>query len=282
MKDGKRLGFQFKGSSKRQKIVEGEKQAEVDIITSIEGSNIDSVMAAKENEVLVIPLIQPKAPVNTVSQAPSTAVAIKAEPAGSSKSKDASAALTLDQIAAAELISDLQNGDKDAEDATNLLVIKQAASAEPAQSSDAAGAKKKAPLLMLNVAPELLNITNESERFKYDVSSRAEDLNVRSEIYDAIPVGQFGAALLRGMGWAGPDKEDKNKKDEKIVAREHRLGLGAQAKPPDRPKHKSNAVVEKVHSERDARRSKVCIVHYFTKLLLHNACKYGDSHASAV
>ena len=59
---------------------------------------------------------------------------------------------------------------------------------------------------MLNVAPELLNITNDSEIFKCDVSSRAADMNVRSEIYDAIPVSQFGAALLRGMGWAGPDK----------------------------------------------------------------------------
>lgn len=256
VKDGKRLGFQFKGTSKRQKIVESEKKTEVDIVTAIEGSTIDSMVPSKKDEVLIIPLIQPRALTTGSTQAAAKTPAIKVEPSSISSSKD-STTLTLDQIAAAELLAEIQNGDQDIKDPNNLLVIKQSATVE-ASPADQAGAKKKAPLLMLNVAPELLNIANESERFKYDVSSRAEDLNVRSEIYDAIPVGQFGAALLRGMGWAGPDKEEKNKKEEKIVAREHRLGLGAQAKPPDRPKSsKKDGAVEKLHSEQDARRNKV-------------------------
>jgi G patch domain/KOW motif-containing protein len=226
---GKRLGFQMKGTSKRQRIVETEKVAAPDLITTIEGSTINSVNPTSNENVLVIPLIQPAAIVST------------AQPKEKVKDVDArlsaAPALTLDQVAAAELLADLEKGDSNEHDALNNLVIKQAQPAEA--SNDSAGTKKKAPLLMLNVAPELLNITNENDRFKYDVSSRAEDLNVRSDIYEAIPVGQFGAALLRGMGWKGPDKEDGKKKEEKMVAREQRLGLGAQARPPDKPKHHS-------------------------------------------
>ena len=232
----KRLGFQFKGTAKRQKIIASEEAAKIDTITAIEASSFNSINPIKE-EVLVIPLIQPKHIAESIPVRPNVA-----KKSAESASAPLTAAQTLDQIAAAELLADLQKNDGNEDDESNLLVIKQtptAAEAAAAEPQDESKGKKKAPLLMLNVAPELLNITNDADRFKYDVSSRAEDLNVRSEIYDSIPVGQFGAALLRGMGWAGPEKDDGKKKDEKLVAREQRLGLGAQAKPPDRPKANS-------------------------------------------
>ncbi len=241
---GKRLGFQFKGTAKRQRIVESEAAAQVDLITAIEESNFNSTNPVKE-AVLVIPLIQPKFQTESIPAKP-------AVPQVLPKAADTSAptaAKTLDQIAAAELLADLQKGSAEDEDEANLLVIKQtptAAEAAASHTDNNTQVKKKAPLLMLNVAPELLSITNDTDRFKYDVSSRAADLNVRSEIYDAIPVSQFGAALLRGMGWAGPDKDEEKKKDEKLVAREQRLGLGAQARPPERAKsNKSNNILGK-------------------------------------
>jgi hypothetical protein len=218
---GKRLGFQFKGTSKRQKIVEEEKKPEVELVKSIEGSTIDSINPQKKDAPLVIPMIQPKTQVVTI------------EAAQPKQQADAAAQLTIDQLAAQELLSELKGDTSSGNDPYASLVIKQAGSS----TEESNGGKKKAPLLMQNVAPELLKISYENDRFKYDVSSRAEDLNVRSEIYDAIPVSQFGAALLRGMGWQGPDKEEGAKKEEKLVAREQRLGLGAQARPPEKPKH---------------------------------------------
>jgi len=52
--------------------------------------------------------------------------------------------------------------------------------------------------------------------------------------YDEVPVEEFGKAMLRGMGWAvgmgiGRRMEDPNQPVE-YVARQHRLGLGAQPK----------------------------------------------------
>lgn len=42
--------------------------------------------------------------------------------------------------------------------------------------------------------------------------------------YEAMPVEEFGAALLRGMGWDGKDRGPKKKE---VVRRPNRLGLGA-------------------------------------------------------
>jgi hypothetical protein len=89
--------------------------------------------------------------------------------------------------------------------------------------------------LQASIAPELLNLKDEGERFKVDLALRPDDMNIRSDRYRDTPVEEFGAAMLRGMGWAGPSKEDEEYSkslNEKILSREHRLGLGALAKPP--------------------------------------------------
>eukprot|EP00953_Heterococcus_sp_UTEX-ZZ885_P023636 12982-Heterococcus_DN1.PRE.2 len=56
-----------------------------------------------------------------------------------------------------------------------------------------------------------------------------------------MPVEEYGAALLRGMGWSGPDitSNSDNPSDGTLgmaEPRHHRLGLGAQPKPPE-PTH---------------------------------------------
>jgi len=95
----------------------------------------------------------------------------------------------------------------------------------------------KRPLLLSSLPAELLGEMDDEVRFKKDVSLRAEDIPATSSAYASIPVHEFGAAMLRGMGWTDPSKEEADQLNKKysgpIVARESRVGLGATAKPPD-------------------------------------------------
>lgn len=91
-------------------------------------------------------------------------------------------------------------------------------------------------ILAQNRIPGLAEIDGENEKFKHDLGHRAEDVSVRSKAYVDVPVNEFGAALLRGMGWKGPEGgegagEEASMKD--VEPRHHRLGLGAQPKPPE-------------------------------------------------
>eukprot|EP01039_Chlorochromonas_danica_P006944 gene6944-7684_t len=65
---------------------------------------------------------------------------------------------------------------------------------------------------------------------KLNLATHAPDLDVRSDIYETIPVEEFGAALLRGMGWSG-DKKQQSAEEKKLEQRQRRLGLGAAALP---------------------------------------------------
>ncbi|SCU95238.1 LADA_0G14444g1_1 [Lachancea dasiensis] len=51
------------------------------------------------------------------------------------------------------------------------------------------------------------------------------------EEYEAVPIEEFGDALLRGMGWNGTDRESKDPSGEKkaVQFRPALLGLGAKA-----------------------------------------------------
>jgi G patch domain/KOW motif-containing protein len=69
-------------------------------------------------------------------------------------------------------------------------------------------------------------LNDDDIKYKRDLEHRAEDIGVDSESYVAVPISEFGAAMLRGMGWTGED-ENKKKTTESIVPRPHRLGLGA-------------------------------------------------------
>lgn len=93
--------------------------------------------------------------------------------------------------------------------------------------------KKRMPLLRAFLAQELEGVTDDDTRFKIDISLRPENLNVKSAVYQEIPVACFGEALLKGMGWKGLTMEDEEhaKKIGDVHSRVTRLGLGAVANP---------------------------------------------------
>lgn len=75
--------------------------------------------------------------------------------------------------------------------------------------------------------------TNEDDSFRSDVASRPDSASL--DQYAAVPIEEFGAALLRGMGWKEGDVVGK-RKDQTIKARivERRpalLGIGAKESP---------------------------------------------------
>jgi G patch domain/KOW motif-containing protein len=204
-------GFQLSGSSKRQKIVTdvtNNDMLEKDHIVSISNGDLRSTVAKSSATQLIIPLATVGSFDTKAKNIPNVTTEISLT---SRAEQELIAELTGEQIITEELTIE-----------TNLSV------------SD----RKRAPILTSNVVN---GIKNEDDRFKHDLSGSADDMNFRSEIYDAIPVNQFGAALLRGMGWTGDDPKAVTAKDtEKLVPRENRLGLGAMAKPPDSKKHKKN------------------------------------------
>lgn len=80
------------------------------------------------------------------------------------------------------------------------------------------------PIILKNRLIELDKCKTESERFVTDLNLRPDEPS--RESYSKIPVEEFGAAMLRGMGWKGPDSSEKNV-PIKYVPRPERLGLGA-------------------------------------------------------
>ncbi|KAH8549313.1 DExH-box splicing factor binding site-domain-containing protein [Umbelopsis sp. PMI_123] len=83
-----------------------------------------------------------------------------------------------------------------------------------------------------------LVIPSELDVFRHDVQNRPEETTL--EEYDEVPVEQFGAALLRGMGWkegqslgGGKAGASEPLAAKNFVRRDALLGLGA--KPEDLP-----------------------------------------------
>lgn len=65
-------------------------------------------------------------------------------------------------------------------------------------------------------------IVTEDDAYARDVSAAGAASTLAD--YDAMPVEEFGAALLRGMGWNG---EPRGAKQKEVRRRPNRLGLGA-------------------------------------------------------
>ncbi|GEQ67503.1 hypothetical protein JCM33374_g1168 [Metschnikowia sp. JCM 33374] len=66
------------------------------------------------------------------------------------------------------------------------------------------------------------------------IAGNVEDADAETETaqedYDAVPVDQFGAALLRGMGWSGePDKKSAANKEVSHRKQGAVLGIGAKS-----------------------------------------------------
>eukprot|EP00980_Cylindrotheca_fusiformis_P014275 scaffold3791_cov137-Cylindrotheca_fusiformis.AAC.2 len=75
----------------------------------------------------------------------------------------------------------------------------------------------------------------EEDQLQEDLEKLAPDLTVDSETYQKVPIADFGAALLRGMGWTGAvDQSDTDNN----LPRPSRLGLGATPQLFDVPTHK--------------------------------------------
>lgn len=51
---------------------------------------------------------------------------------------------------------------------------------------------------------------NETESFRNDIQTRPEDTTM--EAYEKVPVEEFGAALLRGLGWNQGEGIGRNRK----------------------------------------------------------------------
>ena len=73
----------------------------------------------------------------------------------------------------------------------------------------------------------------EDDAFRTDVASRPDSASL--EDYAAVPVSEFGAALLRGMGWKGEQKStitaNDSAKAKKMERRPALLGIGAKEVP---------------------------------------------------
>ncbi|ORZ23484.1 DExH-box splicing factor binding site-domain-containing protein [Absidia repens] len=79
--------------------------------------------------------------------------------------------------------------------------------------------------------PALVIPADETESFRNDVQNRAEDTTM--EDYENVPVEEFGAALLRGLGWNQGEGIGRNRKNTTppvmtpVKQRDALLGLGA-------------------------------------------------------
>lgn len=79
------------------------------------------------------------------------------------------------------------------------------------------------------------NGDKETDQLKEDLERHAPDLSVDSESYQKVPIADFGAALLRGMGWDGTSSTSD---EPSGLPRPSRLGLGATPKLLDAPTHR--------------------------------------------
>jgi len=106
-----------------------------------------------------------------------------------------------------------------------------------AEDSTSGSTKKHVPMLIKNRPPGLEDIKNEKDRFRQDMNLRPD---LDSQQYNKMRIEDFGAGLLRGMGWKDEGKTKAGGKDGKgkkvpiAIVNEPRpalLGLGAMPKP---------------------------------------------------
>lgn len=235
-----------------------------DYVTGIGGGKVVTKEVVVERGPRVITLASnPWAKSNSTTTATTAAVP---PPAASTAARPAdeppAAEKSLDQLAAEAIAQESRRGDGrsdggaangyglglDSDRVIGMLGGKGAespASAPPPPTTagtNGGGGKKRTGLLEQNMIPGIMDVDGEDAKFKHDLGHRAEDLNARSKAYVDVPVAEFGAALLRGMGWKGPEGDGAggdgagaagSALPTDIEPRHHRLGLGAQPKPPE-------------------------------------------------
>ncbi|KAI8999282.1 DExH-box splicing factor binding site-domain-containing protein [Gaertneriomyces semiglobifer] len=96
------------------------------------------------------------------------------------------------------------------------------------------------PILAQNAVPGLEQIEDVTEKYRHDVSLRPDVSSM--DDYERVPIEDFGAALLRGMGWSEGKPVGKNPKGliepKQPQSRPHLLGLGATPAPVEVKKKK--------------------------------------------
>ena len=232
-------GFQLKGTSKRKIITTSDDKSDYrEAVLGIESGVIKSSSTLQSDRVhLIIPLppgrvdivrakisggndsLQP--PVSPIDRQNTVIPGIECKfsmefslpPAilATNSSLADCSTKTLEQLATEELIAEIAGGKENSIDNLHSIPL--------------VGGNKSVPLLAACLAPELIGLKDDDERFKADIHTRPDDLNVRSDAYKVVRIEDFGAAMLRGMGWAGEIEEKKE--EEKIIPRDNRLGLGA-------------------------------------------------------
>ncbi|XP_033113985.1 G-patch domain and KOW motifs-containing protein-like [Anneissia japonica] len=176
-----------------------ETASKPDLITSLEGKKVISLVPKKEPEELVIPLLKR----NTWSIESKTGKQQRIS-SGTLKSPG-SEGLDLDNVAVQEIISETTKQNMDWEDRGNEDM------------------GMSIPLLMRNKVPEGYETED-----KLDVSIRPNEATDAD--YDQVPISQFGMAMLRGMGLK--DGEEAVKPIEPKL-RPKGQGLGAAPRPPE-------------------------------------------------
>jgi G patch domain/KOW motif-containing protein len=67
----------------------------------------------------------------------------------------------------------------------------------------------------------------EDHQYHKDVEELPSALDETAEEYQRVPVTEFGAAMLRGMGWKDDTADQSAPKNDDVIPHPHRLGLGA-------------------------------------------------------
>lgn len=124
--------------------------------------------------------------------------------------------MSLDEEAAAALLNDAAS-------------MPRSAPALPSAEQQEAFARA-APILIANALPGNNKMLSEEERLALDVDLRPDEATL--EDYARVPISEFGAGMLRGMGWAGLGDPigGINKavcEPVQFAARGERMGLGA-------------------------------------------------------
>ena len=229
--NSQQLGFQWKTGTKKRSKADTEVLTAFDedlVSGSHESGQDDNIEGlAKKSKQLVIPLIQNNHQQNNnVTTTSSTSLS--------------SSDMTLENQAVQEILNSLKPTNANSSNSSSLVIN------QITDTTHEVG-KKAQPLLQANLAPELKGVTDDTERFKIDMSLRPDEISVKSSAYKQIPVEDFGAAMLRGMGWSGYSKEDEEvskKLNEPLFSRDVHLGLGAKAKPlqlDDKNKFRNNS-----------------------------------------
>ncbi|KAG9399479.1 hypothetical protein AC1031_011878 [Aphanomyces cochlioides] len=157
-----------------------------------------------------------------------------------------------DQEAADALLADIRASstkDQNAEGSTLVIPI---ANNDETRENKKPKLDKDAPLLSRNRIPGMDKVVGDKDKFKHDVAMRPDELDIHSDAFEAVPIEEFGAALLRGMGWTGKDRIEAT--GSKVKMRHYRLGLGATPKPVVETKKKKSYIPKPEPRDRSSRK----------------------------